>query len=320
MKSVLFLVVDGAPRTGCALIGEAPLGERSKSIVFFTAWFGPWPAWMKFHLQSVRLNPDIDWILVGDAPPPADLPPNVRILTISFADYRAACERRLGVRCDWTSPYKLCDLKPLFGHLHPDLIEGYDFWGFADLDVVFGRLRRFFTDAFLSHDLISSHDDIVAGHMTLIRNTPFMNTAFRRVLGWRRLVSCAEHRSFDERGFSNLFTPVRGTLLQRLKQRLRSPRLAVDALFREQYSTDLPPRPWIDGTRRWPSTWYWDRGRLTTDRSGDREMLYLHFSNWQSARWTEDHVAPWSLVERLDGVDEARPERFTISADGFRPF
>lgn len=296
------------------------MAAKQKSLLFFTAWFGPWPAWMKFHLQSVRFNPDIDWVLIGDAPPPPDLPDNVRVLIQPFADYRALCDRRLDLACRWTSPYKLCDLKPLFGHLHPDLIEGYDHWGFADLDVVFGRLRSFFTEDFLDHDIVSTHDDIVAGHMTIVRNTPRMNTAFRKVIGWRDLIARAEHRSFDERAWSNLFTPVHGSLIQRLKQRLRSPRLGVDGLFREQFSTDLRPRKWVDGSQTYPSVWYWDHGRLTTDRSGDREMLYLHFSNWQSARWTADNVAPWSRLERLDQVPEARPERFSVSAAGFRPW
>lgn len=296
------------------------VGERHSSILFFTAWFGPWPAWMKFYLQSCRWNDDIDWVLIGDAPPPADVPPNVRFVTWSFADYRAEIERRLGISCDWTSPYKLCDIKPMFAHLHPELVAGHDFWGFTDLDVIFGRLRHFFTEAFLDHDVISSHDDITAGHMTIVRNTPRMNTAFRRVLGWRRLISGTENRGFDERAWSNLFLPVRGSLVQRMKQRLRSPRLAADALFEEQFSTDLRPRRWIDGSQTYPSIWFWDRGRLTTDLAPDREMLYLHFSNWQSARWTTNAVAPWSRVERLDGVPEARPERFSISAAGFRPF
>jgi hypothetical protein len=293
--------------------------ERRRSIVFITAWFGPWPAWMRFYLQSCRLNEDIHWVLIGDAPPPPDLPDNVRVVTRTFADYRDEIACKLGIVCDWTSPYKLCDLKPFFGHLHPELVEGYDHWGFGDLDVIFGRLRHFFTEAVLDHDVISTHDDIAAGHMTLVRNTAEMNTAFRRVLGWRQMIVEADNRGFDEHAWSNLFTPVRGTLWQRLKQRLRSPRLRADGLFEEQFSTDLRPRRWIDGSQTYPSEWYWDRGRLTTDRAPDREMLYLHFSNWQSARWTDDAVAPWSRLDRLDRVPEARPDGFAISALGFRP-
>lgn len=295
------------------------MASSPKSIVIFTPWFGRWPDWMKFYLQSCRYNPDVSWVLISDCPPLADLPANVRLLSYSFADYRKLCGERLGLACRWDNAYKICDLRPAYAEIHRELIEGYDYWGYGDLDVVYGRIRDVYTDEVLSNDIVSTHPEIVCGHFALMRNSPEMNGAFRRVRGWRHLLSQAEHRSFDERAFSNLFVPVRGTFASRVKQRLRSPHLDVRGRFVERFSTNLRPRPWIDGSQNYPKMWTWDRGRLTADVSGERAFLYLHFSNWQSARWTDDAVAPWSRLDRLDNVPEDRPERFTISAAGFNP-
>lgn len=37
-------------------------------------------------------------------------------------------------------PYKLCDFKPAYGFLFPEIIKRYDFWGHGDIDVVYGNI------------------------------------------------------------------------------------------------------------------------------------------------------------------------------------
>ncbi|RUQ45547.1 hypothetical protein D8M30_15595, partial [Corynebacterium pseudodiphtheriticum] len=56
-------------------------------IIFIIPYFGCWPFWMPFFLESCRHNPDIDWLLFSDCPMPANVPTNVRIEHITFADY-----------------------------------------------------------------------------------------------------------------------------------------------------------------------------------------------------------------------------------------
>jgi hypothetical protein len=300
-------------------LGEPWWMSDNPRIVIFIAWFGRWPAWFRFFVESCRWNPTVDWVLIGDGGAIADAPPNIRLIDTGLADYRAFVGERLGVVCRWDSAYKLCDLKPLFADLHPDLVAGYAYWGFGDLDVIYGDIRSIYTPDVLRHDIVSTHDDITAGHLTLVRNHPKLNRAYRRVRGWKGIVSDAAHRGFDERHWSHLFTPVAGTLLERVKLRLRSPRVSRDVLLVERFSTDLPPRPWIDGTRDYPEVWTWREGHLTADKAGDRAFLYLHFSCWQSNRWSRRNVAPWKSLDRLDQLPPGRPTAFSISARGFTP-
>ena len=42
-------------------------------------------------------------------------------------------------------PYKLCDLKPFFGRLFPEAVDGYDWWGYTDTDMLLGNLRSVLT-------------------------------------------------------------------------------------------------------------------------------------------------------------------------------
>ena len=228
-------------------------------------------------------------------------------------------EQRLGIQCSWSASYKLCDLKPTLGYLHPDLISGYDFWGFGDLDVIYGDIRRVYTEEVFSNDIISSHAHITAGHLTLVRNTERFNQAFKRVRGWRELLARSDHRGFDEFHWSHQFSPLHGNLYNRLKQRIRSPKMHAKSYLAEQFSSALYPLKWIDGGMVYPDHWYWRNGSLTAQGADGREFLYLHFTNWQSNRWNEGNIAAWKLLDDIDHCPTGVLTRFRIGPEGFCP-
>lgn len=64
------------------------------------------------------------------------------------------------------SPYKLCDYKPTYGLAFKNWLKDYDFWGYCDLDVVFGNLRNYFTDEILK----DSDRCLENGHISLWKN------------------------------------------------------------------------------------------------------------------------------------------------------
>jgi hypothetical protein len=286
-----------------------------KRVAMIVIWFGPLPRWFSLYLESCRWNPTIDFFVICDAPAPDDVPPNVRFIRYSFRDYLAFVAARLGVPVQWQDPFKLCDIKPMIGYLHEDLIRGYDFWGYGDSDVIYGDIRRFMGEEELSHDVISTHEHIVSGHFALLRNSERINRVFRRIRHWRYLVTTPVHKGFDERIFSMLF--VEQKRKQHAIHRLLIPWIG-GALLREQYSTSLAGLPWIDGSGNFPAMWFWQSGKLTADNAGDREFLYVHFTHWASARWTGTSKAVWHDVDPLVQVTGKRPEAFSISARGFR--
>lgn len=295
---------------------SAPMNQPAEpTILIMLTWFGAWPGWIRPFLESCRWNPSVDWLIVTDQTAPPDMPPNVRIRPSSFPDYRSLISSRLGVAIEWTEAYKLCDLKPALAHVHAGEVAGYDMWGFGDLDVIYGDIRRIYTADVLARDLVTTHEDVVAGHLTLLRNAPRMTQAFMRIPGWRGLLANPRHESFDEQVFSRLFLPLKGR--QKLR-RVITPYLG-GGLFVERFSTAIPPRRWIDGTENWPARWFWREGRLTAEGAGERDFLYLHLSHWQSDRWTRGARAPWKLLDRIDRLPPGRPAAFQIGADGIEP-
>lgn len=68
------------------------------SICFVIPYFGRWPFWIPFFLESCRTNPTIDWLFFSDCGRPDDCPPNVKVIDVTYSDYCEYTSSRLGVQ------------------------------------------------------------------------------------------------------------------------------------------------------------------------------------------------------------------------------
>lgn len=285
-------------------------------ICFLIPYFGSWPFWFPFFIESCRANTDINWIFHTDCGVPENLPPNVKMVSVSFETYCEMVSDVLKINFRPTSPYKLCDLKPALGHIHQEELAKFEFWGFSDVDLVYGSLRSYFTAERLSeHDLFSTHVRRIAGHCCILRNTKFINEAFMQVKNWRELLGSPEHQWFDESAFSRLF--IRHKNWPKLLNDFIKPwsRWTRSIENVEAFSTPYARIPWTDGTYDFPTTWYWDNGKLTNNKDATREFPYFHFIVWKKERWRNNQLAHASAMVNL-----AASRRWAISVDGFSPF
>jgi len=272
-------------------------------------YFGRWPAWINFFVESCKWNRDVYWRLYTDCGAPENRAENVECVPMTFADYKALVSARLGITFDPENPYKLCDLRPALGFLHAQDAADFSFFGYGDLDVIYGDISRFYGGARLADfDVVSAHWDRLSGHFAVFRNTPALRHAFERIPDYRALLEMPQHSGVDERQYSRLFRETD----------------SGRALFFERYSTILNLIPWHNGRREHPQRWFWRRGHLTNDRDGASEFLYLHFMRWQSARWINNPPvageAAW-VGRDIIHVDwrAAGAEGFCISPSGFTP-
>jgi len=257
-------------------------------IIFLIPYFGQWPFWMPFFIQSCRANADINWLLIGDCAALKDLPANVRQQRINFPDYCSWISSRLGVEFAPENPYKLCDLKPALGYLHEQDIAGYDFWGFSDLDLIYGDLRAYFTEVRLRrYKLLSTHERRVSGHLCLLRNERPLRELFWRIPDFRQRIQEQKNHALDEGGFSRIFLWRKNFPKPLFKLLgLFNPWRRV-AEFAEAFSTPNAGRPWLDGSMNFPARWYWRQGCLSNDLDKGREFPYLHFLSWKKKEWQQ---------------------------------
>lgn len=288
-------------------------------ILLIIPYFGSWPFWLDFFLLSCRHNPTVNWLIVGDSAPPENAPDNVEFRQVNYADYLGFISTRLGITFAPARPYKLCDLKPMYGYLHQNDVAGYDFWGFCDLDVVFGNLRSFLTEEVLRNDVIATHAKRVSGHFSVFRNTAALREAFRKIPGWQEKVCDQKSQRLDEAAFSKLFYRHKRWPLGMQKWLPGANPLGVSAYFKEQFSTPDCRIPWADGSRDFPTAWYWRDGVLNNDRS-EQGFMYFHFLYWKQNHWKREYKSEGGHLVRGDAdFFEPTPDCkfFRVTRDGF---
>jgi hypothetical protein len=294
-------------------------------LIILIPYFGRWPEWINLFVESCKRNPGVHWRLYTDCGEPENLAENVDYVHLAFNDYKALARERLGVEFDPPEPYKLCDLKPCLGHMHERDIADYRFFGYGDIDVIYGDIRRFYTDELLERcNVLSTHPERVSGHLAVFRNTWAIRRAYKRIWGYRELLEQPQCVGMDEDRFFGVFYPPGDRYgVRRILAHFDPCRRGLE--FVERFSTTSSPRGWHDGTMNYPQQWFWRDGQLTNNRDGERQFLYLHFMRWQSARWISNPPArgeaAWCHLKHIVNVNwlDAAASGFCVSVAGFTP-
>lgn len=168
-----------------------------KKIGIVTCWVGKLPNFFPLWLRSCAENPTVDWLLFSDQQID-NLPKNVHLHSSSLADIYALIRKNLGTdKAILPHAYKLCDYKVMYGDIFKDYLGEYDFWGYCDIDMIFGDVRSFLTD-----DLLDSYEKILPlGHLSIYRNTPEFRANYKlpgSVYDWETVVSNPINYAFDE--------------------------------------------------------------------------------------------------------------------------
>jgi hypothetical protein len=174
-------------------------------ILIIIPYFGKCPEWMDYLLQTCAYNSSIHWLFYSDLNEPADCPENIRFERKTMDDFNILASQKLDLSISISHPYKICDLRPAFGHIFSDYLEVYDIWGYADLDLIFGNISTFLSeDLLVNHDVISVREGYLTGHFALYKNTKIINGLYTKSSMYRQIFQDAHHHyAFDER--SNIF-------------------------------------------------------------------------------------------------------------------
>lgn len=176
-----------------------------KSILIILPYFGRFPSYFPLFLKSCAANPTITWLLVTDQPTNRiNKPRNFIVEKMAFKEIQTTAARLFGKAPD--TPYSLCKYKVVYHELFQDAVAGYDFWGFCDCDLIFGDLRYFITN-----EVLGSYDKISwRGHLTLFKNSPQVNFAYKKAFpGFKTFKGCINNSDginlFDEVGINKTF-------------------------------------------------------------------------------------------------------------------
>jgi hypothetical protein len=143
---------------------------EKKTIAVIVSWFGPLPPYFPGWLKSAEANETIDFHMVTDQEIVCEknnIIVHPTTLEKEIKKYSSILKRNITI----DNAYKFCDCRLFFGILYRDMLRDYDFWGYCDIDLMFGDIRAFVTD-----EVLERYDRIYPyGHLCLYRNNEKMN-------------------------------------------------------------------------------------------------------------------------------------------------
>lgn len=182
-----------------------PAKLKEQSIAIVVCYIGKLPWYFDYFVLSCKHNPSVVFfIITDDTAYCKQLPKNVKVILCTLEEINIRATRKLGFATQLENGYKLCDFKPTYGIVFNDLLKDYDFWGFGDIDVIFGNIRNFITDELLSnYDLISVRPDWIPGCFVLFKNCDKMNKLFMLSKDYKKVLTSDKHYCFDETNFAH---------------------------------------------------------------------------------------------------------------------
>lgn len=273
--------------------------ENKNKIVFIILFMGEYQWYIPYFIKSCVYNPSIDFVVLTDNPRNfLNLPDNIKVSEYTLGQFKIEASRSLGFEVAIDKGYKLCDFRPAIGCIFPNLIKGYDFWGYCDVDLVLGNIRSFLTDELLnSYDVISARHDYLTGCFSLFRNTPYINYLYEHSKDYVMVFTNEKNYCFDEAGdaysqFSNN-VPIDQVRSEYESMTEVVKKLAFYKKLRAYFEFQI-----VEGT---PGCLQWDRGTLIF--KGEYEALLYHFIKFKEV-YNED---PNNL--------KVVPDRYEITKD-----
>ena len=244
------------------------------SICYVVPYFGTLPKTsFRLWLKSCKANPTVNWIIFTDDKTEYDYPDNVKVYYTTLDEIRERFQSFYDFPIVLDRGWKLCDYKIAYGEIFEKELKGYDFWGNCDIDLMWGNIRKFYTD-----EILEKYDKIgYQAHSTLYKNTPEVNKRYRTVIdgldNYKMAFSESEGHAFDEVGIEEIY------------KKLNIPYYSkVDFAHLAKYETkfnlaNLPKKEDYKNNRQ---VFTWENGKLLrhylhNGKIIEEEYMYIHF-------------------------------------------
>jgi hypothetical protein len=261
-------------------------------IALIIPYFGSFPEWMDLYLYSCSRNRIIDFHYFTDCDIPSKIYKNTIFHSISFRDYCRLVSNRLTIDFHPEDAYKLTDLKPFYGLIHQQELGEYEFWGYGDLDLVYGNLLFFLNEKNLkNYDFLTTHSNRVAGHFSIIRyNSQYTKTCLK-LKNWKLSLESERHFSLDEDYMAFLLNPLQRVFCHFYYRYIRKicPDVYKSFDIFQQLTSFLHPRVlmkelYTSPVPRVGEIWKYnvENGNIEVPnrlKGQVKEMFYLHFLN-----------------------------------------
>ncbi len=160
---------------------------------------GPLPSYFNYYTETCKKNKSIHYIIINDTISKTYHDENIEFIKLNLEELNAIVTESLKHKITLVNAWKINEVKPLFGKLFKEQLKDYDFWGWCDLDIIWGDVRSFLNEKMLGeYDVITSKTNWTAGHFTLLRNNEYCNNLYNANPGIIKLLNSTTYYAFEE--------------------------------------------------------------------------------------------------------------------------
>lgn len=243
-------------------------------ICVIGVYFGELPRYFQLWLKSCEENFCVDFLVFCDQPL-SNLPENVKYYPMTLFRMKELAEAALGFPVCLDRPYKVCDYKAIYGAVFKKYIEGYDYWGHCDFDLIFGDLQHFFE----KYDYYNYDRFLTLGHLSLYRNTEEVNQRYRQegsIYDYKTVYTTEKICVFDE--LPGITAIYQKNDFPMFIQRIFADIASIYHRYRviEEYPLDKKAENYKY------QVFYWEKGKvyrtfIKNGRLHSEEYIYIHF-------------------------------------------
>ena len=118
---------------------------------------GEFPNYHDLTRKSMRTNHDIDFFIFTDQVTTIEIDQNIKLIPTSLEDLSRRLSEKLNSIIVITDPLKLPDTRPTWFDIYNQYFTETDWWGFFDLEILFGNLRKFLPEQVLiDNDIVTA--------------------------------------------------------------------------------------------------------------------------------------------------------------------
>lgn len=174
--------------------------NTTKKCAFIVIFFGKFPDYFPFWAQSCIANHEhIHWYVYTDATDYSyQLNKAVSVFPFTFKRLTDNFKKNLGIHITTNCIRKVCDFRPLYYFLidNRDDFDKFDFIGYTDIDMIYGKINMFLPDKMSEYAIVSGNTNHLCGPFTLI-NKNFLNV-IKDYDNIKKIMEDEKHLAFDE--------------------------------------------------------------------------------------------------------------------------
>lgn len=176
-------------------------------IILIQLWLGKIPDYFWFHYETTK-NLPVDFLFISDQDIELDSP-NYKNIKMTKEEISSLILDKTSEDIKIDNFRNITNLKPALGHLFEDYVKEYDFFGYYDIDLLFGNFDKYVNKFTNDYDVISFGNEKfhnrTSGPFTIIRNTDENRNLYKKEINaFIHKIKNYELDAFDEHEFNRL--------------------------------------------------------------------------------------------------------------------